>query len=263
MLAANEAVARHLENLDIPFLYRIHERPDREDTDQLAKRLSHLRVRLPHDGARLEPAHLQAAVEQARGKPFERLVNLMVLRAMTQARYDPYKQIHFGLSSPCYTHFTSPIRRYPDLVVHRALCHAIGAGRDRVPPRSELEATAKHCSERERRAVEAERDAARAAAILCMQSRIGDEFDGIVTGVERHGFYVDLGDPFIEGCVPLARLYEYYEYVPDRMELCSRTSTRKIRVGDAMRVGVVACELAERSLELAPVSQRPAHGGRR
>jgi ribonuclease R len=177
----------------------------------------------------------------------------MILRAMTQARYDPYKAIHFGLASPCYTHFTSPIRRYPDIVVHRALCHALGLSSVRLPTRRELEPVARHCSERERRAMDAERDAARAASILCMQGHVGTTFPGLVTSVDRFGFYVELAEPFVEGFVPLSRLYEYYEYVADRMELCSRTSTRRIRVGDPMNVRVVACELAERRLELAPV----------
>jgi ribonuclease R len=253
MLAANEAVAHALEESDTPFLYRVHERPDSEDINGLAKRISTLGLRLERDGSALTPKSLQAVVSKARAKPFERLVHVMVLRSMTRARYDPYKQIHFGLASSCYTHFTSPIRRYPDLVVHRALCNLINATDDVLPSRESLVSVGVHCSERERRAAEAERETVKVAGVLVMQSRIGETFNGMITGVERYGFFVELEEPFVEGFVPVARMPEYYEYVADRLELWSRNSTSRIRIGDRMRVRLTACDLAERRIEFEPL----------
>ncbi len=254
MLAANEAVAAHLEENDIAFLYRIHERPNDEDISSLATRLRSLGLRLPSDGIELDPKSLQSVVAKARAKPFQRLVHVMVLRAMTQARYDPFKQIHFGLASSCYTHFTSPIRRYPDLVVHRALCKLIEVGTEALPTREALVSVGLHCSQRERRAMEAERETMRAAGILVMQSRVGEEFDAMVTGIDRHGFFVQLDEPFVEGFVALAKMPEYYEYVADRLELSSRSSNARIRIGDSIRVRLESCDLAERRMELEPLT---------
>jgi ribonuclease R len=252
MLAANEAVARHLEEASIPFLYRIHERPNDDDVSVLAARLSSFRLRLERDGASATPAAFQAVVQAAQGKPFERVINTMVLRTLTQARYSPRKEIHFGLASPCYTHFTSPIRRYPDLQVHRALLAGLEGRAHRVPSAEALEPVADQCSRRERRAMDAERDVDRVAAILFMQPCIGQTFAGVVTGVVRWGYYVELDEAAVEGFVPLGRLDEYYEYVAERMELHSRTSTRIIRIGDRVQVTVVAADLAERRLEFQP-----------
>jgi ribonuclease R len=253
MLAANEAMARRLESARVGFLYRIHERPDAEAVATLAARLSVLGLRLPGDGARIAPAAFQKVVEQASGKPHERLVNLLVLRTMTRARYSAYKEIHFGLASDCYTHFTSPIRRYPDLLAHRALCAVLESRATRLPPAEALEPIAEQSSDRERRAMEAERDVDRAAAILFMQDHIGREFAGSVTGVDRYGFWVELDEAFVEGFVPVARLEEYYDFISERMELQSRTSRHALRIGDRIRVRVVAADLADRRLEFEPV----------
>jgi len=256
MIAANEAVARFLESRGTAFLYRIHERPDAESVMSLAARLSQLGLRLPRDGADLTPSAISAIVERGRDMPIARLVNIMVLRAMKQAHYSAAKDIHFGLASTAYAHFTSPIRRYPDLVVHRALCAAAGAvaaQASTLPTAAALEPVAVHCSQRERRAMDAERDIDRAAAILLMQQHVGKMFDGEVTGVERYGFFVELTDMFVEGFVPVAKLDEYYDYVAERIELHSRTSEAAVRIGDRVRIRVEAAELGERRLEFAPV----------
>ncbi|MEE8311656.1 MAG: ribonuclease R [Candidatus Binatia bacterium] len=256
MIATNEAVARFLESKGAAFLYRIHERPDEESVMSLVARLSRLGLRLSRDGADLAPSALAALIEHGREMPIARLVNLMVLRSMKQARYSATRDIHFGLASTAYAHFTSPIRRYPDLVVHRALCAAAGAAAAHaatLPGAAALEPVAAHCSRRERRAMDAERDIDRAAAILLMEKHVGDAFAGEVTGVERYGFFVELTDIFVEGFVPVAKLDEYYDYVAERMELQSRTSHTTVRIGDRLRVRVEAAELAERRLEFAPI----------
>ena len=252
MLAANEAVARRLERAQLGFLYRIHERPAEDAVSTLASRLSVLGLRLPGDGATVTPSAFQKIVERAANQPYQRLVNTMVLRTMTRARYSAFKEIHFGLASDCYAHFTSPIRRYPDLLVHRALCGLLAGETAHLPPARRLEPMAEQCSDRERRGMEAERDVDRAAAVLYMQDHVGSTFHGTVTGVDRWGFWVELEEVFVEGFVPVARLAEYVDFVPERMELHSRTSSLVIRIGEPMRVRVVAADLSQRRLEFEP-----------
>lgn len=253
MIAANEAVARRLETLGVPFVYRIHERPDLDSMTDLSSRLSVLGLRLSREGTDVTPGALQAIVDRSRGRPTAQLVQAMVLRAMRQARYSAYKEIHFGLASTAYTHFTSPIRRYPDLIVHRALCASIDDAVSRSPSTAALDSVAGHCSGRERRAMEAERDVARAAAVLLMQHRVGETFTATVTGVERYGYFVEPESVFIEGFVPVGRLREYYDYVTERMELQSRTTNARIRIGDVQQVRLTAAELATRRLEFEPM----------
>lgn len=256
MLAANEAVARRLERARVPFLYRIHEAPDDRGIGDLVVRLGAFGLRLPRDGARLRPADLRAIIDKIRGKPAERVVNILVLRSMQQARYSAYKAIHFGLASDCYTHFTSPIRRYPDLLAHRALRASVSPDHVMLGSPAALEPAAALSSQRERRAMEAEREVARIAGILLMKSHVGETFDGTVTGVDRVGYWVELDDFFVEGFVPIGRLPEYYQFVSERVELQSRTSSRAIRLGDRARVTVVAAEVGERRLDFAPAEAR-------
>jgi ribonuclease R len=252
MLAANEAVARHLEKARLPFLYRIHETPNDIAIMELVARLRGFGLRVPYEGGALQPGHVRAIIEKVRGRPEERVVNMLVLRSMQQARYSAYKAIHFGLASECYTHFTSPIRRYPDLLVHRALRASVAGDRSMLGSTAALESLADHLSRRERRSMGAEREAARIAAVLMMQAHVGRSFFGIVTMVDRAGIVVELENSFIEGFVPVGRLREYYRFVSERMELQSRTSARAIRLGDRFRVVVTAADVAERRLDFAP-----------
>jgi len=254
MLAANEAVARRLERARTPFLYRIHEAPDDRAVSDLVVRLRAFGLRLPHDGARLRPADLRTVIDAIRGRPAERVVNILVLRSMQQARYSPYKAIHFGLASDCYTHFTSPIRRYPDLLAHRALRACLSSDRAVLGSAAALEPAAALCSQRERRAMEAEREVARVAGVLIMKPHVGKVFEGTVTGVDRAGYWVELDDFFVEGFVAVGRLPEYYQFVSERVELQSRTSSHAIRLGDRVRVVVVAADVGERRLDFAPAN---------
>ncbi|MFT4571406.1 MAG: ribonuclease R [Candidatus Binatia bacterium] len=252
MLAANEAVARFLEQRKAPFLYRIHERPSQKTFAELATRLEAIGLRIDRDGARLEPLVLRAPLAAAKGQPFERQANLMVLRSMTQARYSGVKEIHFGLASEAYCHFTSPIRRYPDLIVHRALLAELGFDTGLPLRDAALEEAAVHCSRRERRAMEAERDAVRVAAALLMRPYIGDVFEATVATVDRWGYGVELDDIFVEGSVHVGRYNEYLDYIPEHMELVSRTSSLSIRIGDHVSVRLDEVDLASRSIEFAP-----------
>ncbi len=254
MLAANEAVAERIDRADRAFLYRIHERPDEDAISQLAVRVKALGLRLEREGAVVEPAMFQHLLAAAAVSPFARQINVMVLRTMTQARYSAEKEIHFGLASRCYTHFTSPIRRYPDIVAHRALLAVEDgpAASASLPSREALRPVAEHTSKRERRAMEAERDVAKGAAVLYMQRWLGKKLEGTVSAVDRYGFNVELDVAFVEGFVHVGRLREYFDFVTERMELQSRVSSACIRIGDRVKVRVAALDLSSRRIDLEP-----------
>jgi ribonuclease R len=242
MLAANETVAGHLEEAGIPLIYRIHEEPDEEKMADLIEFLATLGAALPPAG-RLRPAHLQKAVSRVKGTPEEALVNTVVLRTMKQARYSEENAGHFGLAAGTYTHFTSPIRRYPDLIVHRIMKGALrnkfrneeAAGR----LAEGLPEAAAHCSRRERTAMEAERDVVAMLKLRFMQDKLGETYDGIITGVVAFGFFVQLADLFVEGLVHVSTLADdYYHYVEKQHCLRGERRKRVYRIGDRVRVRV-------------------------
>jgi ribonuclease R len=254
MLAANEAVAERIDTAGGAFLYRIHERPDDDALTQLATRVRALGLRLIREGGEVVPMVFQKLLADAVDRPEARQVNNMVLRTMTRARYSADKEIHFGLASRCYTHFTSPIRRYPDIVAHRALLGLVDASKPRevLPGTEALRPVAGHTSDRERRAMDAERDVAQAAGVLYMGRHVGRRLDGTVAGVDRWGYWVELDVAFVEGFVHIGKLREYFDYVPERMELQSRVSPAVIHIGQRVRVRVASVDLAARRIELEP-----------
>ena len=244
MIAANEAVARHLTERDLPALYRVHEGPDEEALEALAPFLLSLGYRLPLKKENIAPLEIQRLLEAARGKPEERVLNRVLLRSMKQAVYQPENIGHFGLASVCYTHFTSPIRRYPDLIVHRMLDRALRGEKLKPNERADLlrslQEAGKHTSERERHAMDAEREMVDLKKAQFMMNKIGEEFTGFITSLANFGFFVELDAYFIEGLVKLSSLtdddYDYYEkeYV-----IKGRRHGRKFRLGDNVRVKVV------------------------
>jgi ribonuclease R len=243
MIAANEAVARHLTEKDFPILYRVHEGPDQEALEALAPFLLSLGYRLPQKKDNIAPVEIQRLLESARGKPEERVLNRVLLRSMNQAVYRPENIGHFGLASTCYTHFTSPIRRYPDLIVHRMLDRVMRG--DKLKPNAHadllryLQEAGKHTSERERHAMDAEREMVDLKKAQFMMTKMGEEFTGFITTLANFGFFVELDAYFIEGLVKLASLtdddYDYYEkeYV-----IKGRRHGKKFRLGDNVRVKV-------------------------
>jgi len=243
MIAANEAVARHLTERDLPALYRVHEGPDEEALEALAPFLLSLGYRLPLKKENIAPLEIQRLLEAARGKPEERVLNRVLLRSMKQAVYQPENIGHFGLASVCYTHFTSPIRRYPDLIVHRMLDRALRGEKLKPNERADLlrslQEAGKHTSERERHAMDAEREMVDLKKAQFMMNKIGEEFTGFITSLANFGFFVELDAYFIEGLVKLSSLtdddYDYYEkeYV-----IKGRRHGRKFRLGDNVRVKV-------------------------
>jgi ribonuclease R len=244
MIAANEAVARHLKENNFPLLYRVHEGPDAESLHAIASFLLSLGYRLPLKRENITPLEIQKILEACRGKAEEKVVNHVLLRAMKQAHYQPENIGHFGLASSCYTHFTSPIRRYPDLIVHRMLESALDGKKLKPYEREDLmnylAEAGKHTSERERIAMDAERDMVDLKKAQFMMDKLGEEFAGFITSLANFGFFVELETYFVEGLVRLATLrdddYHYYEkeYV-----IKGRRHGRKFRLGDRVRVKVI------------------------
>ena len=243
MIAANEAVARQLTEKELPLLYRVHEGPDPDALEELAPFLLSFGYRLPRKKDKIAPLEIQKLLASARGKPEERVLNRVLLRSMKQAVYQPENIGHFGLASPCYTHFTSPIRRYPDLIVHRMLDKTLRGDKLKPNQREDLlrylQQAGKHTSERERHAMDAEREMVDLKKAQFMMNKIGEEFTGFITSLTNFGFFVELDDYFVEGLVKLSSLtdddYDYYEkeYV-----IQGRRHGRKFRLGDEVRVKV-------------------------
>jgi ribonuclease R len=243
MIAANEVVARHLTQQKMPLLYRVHEGPDKEALESMARFLLTLGYRLPVKKDAITPQEIQKILEAVRGNPEERVINHVLLRAMKQAHYQPENIGHFGLASTCYTHFTSPIRRYPDLIVHRMLDRAMAGEKLKPRQREELSSylaeAGTQTSERERTAMDAEREMIDLKKAQFMQDKIGEEFNGFITSLANFGFFVELDAYFIEGLVKLSSLTDddYYYYEKEYVIKGNRRG-RKFRLGDKVRVKI-------------------------
>lgn len=269
MLAANEAVARFVTARNIPFLYRVHENPDPAKLVNFQEFVYGFGYEFPLVNERVNPADLQRLLDQAEGRPEERMVNYALLRCMKQARYAAENLHHFGLASSCYCHFTSPIRRYPDLVVHRILRASLAreeatpgerkTERELALATENLSAIAEHTSQRERAAMEAERDIVELKKVQFMQQHLGDEFDGFITGVTGFGFFTELEELFVEGLVHVSTLDDdLYTYLEKQHALVGRSRKRVYRIGDAVRVKVAAVIPATRRIEFVLVSHNPS-----
>lgn len=259
MLAANEAVAESLKAAEAPFLRRIHAAPDPRKLRQLTEFVSELGFEVDSLESRFE---LQRLLDMARGKPEEHAVHYAVLRSLTRAAYGPQDEGHYALASDCYCHFTSPIRRYPDLTIHRAL-EAVARGRR--PPADGLMQLGGECSDLERRAETAERELVKLKLLNFLTSRIGEEMDAVVTGVEPFGLFVQgLGLP-AEGLVPIDSLPDdSYRYDRASHSLAGRRPGQTFRLGDRVRVAVARVDVDRRELNFRLVGRgrRPKAGMR-
>jgi ribonuclease R len=256
MLAANEAVARFFEVRGLPTVYRIHDQPDQEKLDAFAALARSHGFELPA-GDELNPRVLNEFLAAVEGKPAQRALNSLLLRAMMQAQYSPDNIGHYGLAAPTYLHFTSPIRRYPDLMVHRLLKeHWFRGGRPRRDHEREeqdeyLAGIAAQCSERERAAMKAERDVDSFYAALYMQDRIGERFKAVISGVADFGLFCELEDVFVEGLIPAESLGEDVELDKERQRLVVGSSGRSYAIGDEVTVEVMSADPARRRITLA------------
>jgi ribonuclease R len=260
MLAANEAVAAHLEATGNPMIFRIHERPNPQrvlEFEDIALQFGYSLTpggapvkkfkgeTVPLDNPNLTSRAYQKLVAKIEGKPEERILSYLMLRSLKQARYSDQNVGHFALAAASYTHFTSPIRRYPDLIVHRIL----GAHLDGKVYDAELHAIADQCSESERRAADAERELVAWKKVKFMIDRVGDEFDALIISTTRFGFFVELQDLFIEGLVPLDTLPgDRFEYRENTRKIIGVRHRRQFSIGDRVLVRLDRVDGVEKKL---------------
>ena len=251
MLLANEAVATHLWRTGRPTVFRVHEKPDPAKLEALGNELAALGHRLEGDILHPTPQLFQRLLSKVKGRPEERIVSTLALRAMMLARYDTTELGHFGLALKLYTHFTSPIRRYPDLLVHRMLVEELG-----LAPRRErdLATLCRHASERERIAQDAEREVLDVKKARFMHERLGQEFSGLVMSVDRAGLWVELEEFLIGGFVPAATLTDdIYEHIPAQRSLAGAVGGRRLKLGDRVRVRVDRVDMERKQIDFAIV----------
>lgn len=252
MLAANETVALHMYKKHWPFIYRVHDIPAEDKMEQLAKLLTNFNVKFaPSED--VKPKEIQQAVKAMQGRPEERLVNTVALRSMRQAVYQTENIGHFGLAAKHYTHFTSPIRRYPDLIVHRLLrkwMQEPKLKKDEAEPLADkLEVVAEHASIRERAAAEAERATVELKKAEYMAGHIGEEFDGVISGVTAFGMFVELENG-VEGLVHISSLVDdYYEFYEERYSLVGTHTGKAYRLGDKVRIEVLQVNISDVAID--------------
>lgn len=251
MLLANVATADFLSKAEIPALYRVHEGPTAEKLTDLREFLGELGLRLG-GGDKPEAKDYAALLSQVKDRPDAHLIQTVLLRSLSQAVYSPENVGHFGLAFDAYTHFTSPIRRYPDLLVHRAIRHVLSK---QAPDTfryntGEMVTLGEHCSMTERRADDATRDAMDWLKCEYMMDKVGEEFDGIITSVTGFGIFVELSEVYVEGLVHITALKnDYYQFDPAKHRLIGDRTRRIYRLADKLRVKVARVDLDDRKID--------------
>ncbi|OHR53693.1 ribonuclease R [Staphylococcus sp. HMSC061G12] len=274
MLAANETVAEHFNKMEVPFIYRVHEQPKSDRLTQFFEFITNFGILVRGTGEDVSPSTLQEIHEKVKGLPEQTVVSTMMLRSMQQARYEDVNLGHFGLSADYYTHFTSPIRRYPDLVVHRLirkyLIEDSMSGKELRKWEDKLPEIAEHTSNRERRAIEAERDTDELKKAEFMLQHIGEEFEGIVSSVANFGMFVELPNT-VEGMVHVSSMTDdYYQFAEGQMAMIGERTGNVFRIGDTVKIKVVNVDVDQRMIDFQIVgmpeprrrksNERPARG---
>ncbi|RDZ28997.1 ribonuclease R [Lysobacter silvisoli] len=258
MIAANVEAAKFLIQAEVPAPFRIHERPPEQKYADLEEFLKEFKLRMP-PWAQVQPRDFTALLKKVRERPDAALIESVLLRSQSLAVYAPQNVGHFGLALEAYAHFTSPIRRYPDLLVHRAIKHAIGGQRpDRFvySPR-EMAALALQCSERERRADEAEREVDERYRAAWMEKHVGGEFEGTISGVTSFGLFVELDESKVNGLIHVTQLpHDYYHFDPIRKTLQGERTGREFRLGDRVSIVVMKASVEDRKIDFRLVEER-------
>jgi ribonuclease R len=260
MIAANVAAARFLQRHRMPALYRVHDGPTRERLEALREFLGELGLGLG-GGESPEPRHYARLLTEVTGRPDRHLIQTVMLRSLAQAVYSPSNNGHFGLALPAYAHFTSPIRRYPDLLVHRAIRHLLEGGRasDFLYRQVDMVPLGEHCSTTERRADEASRDAVDWLKCEYMLDKVGEVFAGTVSAVTSFGLFVELDGIFVEGLIHVTVLKsDYYHFEPAHHRLVGERTRRVYRLGDRLEVRVTRVDLDERKIDFELAQAEPA-----
>ncbi|WP_366923836.1 ribonuclease R [Metallumcola ferriviriculae] len=259
MILANETVAEHMFWAEAPFVYRVHQQPDPDDFGELNDFLHRLGYHISGKADKLEPASYQEVIAKVQGKPEERVISTVMLRSMKHARYASACLGHFGLASKYYSHFTSPIRRYPDLVIHRIIREFFSKekiSQDRLNKLEEFVAdAAEQSSIREKVAEEAERESVDMKKVEYMQRHLGDVFPGFVSSVLPFGLFVELENT-VEGLVHVSSLTDdYYEYLEDRLAFIGQHTNKMIKIGDPVKIQVAKVNIAAREIDFELVEE--------
>ena len=257
MITCNEVVAEHFYHMKIPFLYRIHPDPDEEKIINFRDYITNFGYTLKGSLRNLHPSTLQNVLEQAKGKKEERIIHTILLRSMKLARYSELKERHFGLASEYYTHFTSPIRRYPDLVIHRITREVLQSGelsKKRIKKlKKNLPAAAEHSSNRERMAMEAERESQDLKKVEYMEDKVGQEFSAIISSITNFGMFVMLENT-IEGLVHISSMADdYYHFIAKEFSLEGERTKKIYRIGDPVKILVSNVNREERNIDFVLV----------
>ncbi|MCP1145806.1 ribonuclease R [Lysinibacillus endophyticus] len=264
MLVANETVAEHFHWMQVPFIYRIHEDPKPEKLQRFFEFVTNFGLVVKGTGNSVHPKALQEIIQAIEGMPEEPVISTMLLRSMQQAKYYPESIGHFGLSTDYYTHFTSPIRRYPDLIVHRLIRTYLIEGDVSKETTFKwgqvMDEIADHTSERERRAVDAERDTDALKKAQYMSDKIGEEFEGIVSSITNFGIFVELPNT-VEGLVHITNMTDdYYNFDERQMIMIGEHTNRQFRIGDEVRVRVANVVIEESSIDFEIVGMVQSYG---
>ena len=258
MIAANECVATHIYFMNLPFIYRVHEAPKEEKIRSFLSFIGNLGYQIPGDIKDMRPTTMQKLLKFLEDKPEYKILSSLLLRSMQKAVYKPENLGHYGLASSCYTHFTSPIRRYPDTTVHRLLrTYLFDRKIDNGTIKKweeKLVYVAEHSSSREVASVECEREVEDMKMAEYMESHIGEEFEGIISSVVSFGMFVEL-DNLIEGLVPLRDMPDFFHYDEERMTLTGERSHVKYTIGEKVLVKVVRASKEEKTIDFAIVKK--------
>lgn len=258
MIAANECVATHIYFMNLPFIYRVHEVPKEEKIRSFLGFVSNLGYSIPGDIKDTKPTTMQRILKALEDKPEYKILSSLLLRCMQKAVYKPVNLGHYGLASTCYTHFTSPIRRYPDTTVHRLLRTYLFENKiDNSTIRKweeKLVYVADHSSDRERASVDCEREVEDMKMAEYMESHIGEEFDGMISSVTSFGMFVEL-DNLVEGLVPLRDMPDFFVYDEERMTLTGEKSHVKYTIGERVRVKVVGASKEDKTIDFEIVKK--------
>ena len=258
MIAANECVASHIFYMSLPFVYRIHEVPEEERIRSFLAFVSSLGYNVAGDIKDVKPTTMQRILKSLEDKPEFKILSSLLLRSMKKAVYRPENLGHYGLASPCYTHFTSPIRRYPDTTVHRLLRTYLFKGKVDMGTVKKWEQRlvyiTEHSSERERASIECEREVEDMKMAEYMEEHIGEEFEGMISSVTNFGMFVEL-DNLIEGLVPLRDMNDFFHYDEERMTLTGERTNVKYSIGDRVVVKVVRASREEKTIDFEVIKK--------
>lgn len=261
MLAANETVAEHFHWMKVPFVYRIHEDPDSEKLFHFMEFISNFGYTVRGKGNTVHPRALQSLLEDIKGTKEETVISTVLLRSMKQARYEAESLGHFGLAAEFYSHFTSPIRRYPDLIIHRVIREVLEQGTLSEQRTEYLHARladiARQSSERERVAVDAERETDALKKAEFMLDKVGEEFEGIISSVTNFGIFVELENT-VEGLIRLSDLADDYYHYHDKLHaLIGERTSRMFRIGDEVKVRVERVNMSDHTIDFGMVDMKP------